>query len=86
LIASLGPSIGHRIHGLPYGPTLSADVVGDYLLDALRTAVIALISLLNIVGYAAIAAVLTRSMLGGLMVSFGFAILDATSPLPARAA
>lgn len=79
LIASLGPSIGHRIHGLSYGPALSADVIGDYLLDSLRTALIALISLLNIVSYAAIAAILTRSILGGLLVSFGFAVLDATS-------
>ena len=79
LIASLGPSIGHRIHGLPYGPALSADVIGTYLLDTLRTALIALISLLNIVSYAAIAAILTRTILGGLLVSFGFAVLDATS-------
>lgn len=79
LIATLGPSIGHRIHGLPYGPTLSAQVVGDFLLDTARTALIALISLLNIVSYAAVAAILTRSILGGLLVSFGFAVLDATS-------
>lgn len=79
LIASLGPAIGHRIHGLPYGPALSLAVIGDYLLDSLRTAFIALISLLNIVSYAAIAAILTRSILGGLLVSFGFAVLDATS-------
>jgi ABC-type transport system involved in multi-copper enzyme maturation permease subunit len=44
LIASLGPSIGHRIHGLPYGPALSAEVIGVFLLDTARTAVIALLS------------------------------------------
>ena len=79
LIASLGPSIGHRIHGIHYGPVLSFDVIGDYLLDTLRTALIALISLLNLVSYGAIAAILTRSILGGLLVGFGFAVLDATS-------
>jgi ABC-type transport system involved in multi-copper enzyme maturation permease subunit len=79
LIASVGPVTGHRIHDLPYGPALSAQVLGGFLLDTVRTAFIALISLLNIVGYAAIAAVLTRSILGGLLMSFGFAVLDATS-------
>jgi ABC-type transport system involved in multi-copper enzyme maturation permease subunit len=79
LIASVGPVTGHRIHDLPYGPTLSAQVLGDFLLETARTAVIALLSLLIIVGYAAIAAILTRSILGGLLVSFGFAVLDAIS-------
>lgn len=79
VIASLGPSTGHRIHDLPYGPKLSAHIIGAFLLDTARTALVALLSLLNIVGYAAIAAVLTRSILGGLLVSFGFAVLDATS-------
>ncbi len=79
LIASIMPVTGHRIHDLPYGPTLSAQVLSDFLLDTVRTALIALISLLNIVSYAAIAAILTRSILGGLLVSFGFAVLDATS-------
>lgn len=79
LIGAIGPVTGHRIHGWEYGPTFSWDVLLDFLLDTLRTALIALISLLNIVSYAAIAAILTRSILGGLLVSFGFAILDAMS-------
>lgn len=79
LIASIMPVTGHRIHDLPYGPTFSAQVLGDFLLDTLRTAFIALISLINIVSYAAIAAIVTRSILGGLLVSFGFAVFDATS-------
>lgn len=79
LIAAIGPVTGHRIHGWAYGPTLSWQVFGDFLVDTLRTAVIAFISLLNIVSYAAVAAILTRSILGGLLTSFGFAILDAMS-------
>jgi ABC-type transport system involved in multi-copper enzyme maturation permease subunit len=79
LIASIGPAIGHRIHGWEYGPTLTGEALGDFLLDTLRTALIAFISLLNLASYAAIAAILTRSILGGLLVSFGFAILDAMS-------
>ncbi len=79
LIGAIGPVTGHRIHDWAYGPTLSWQVFGDFLLDTARTALIALISLFNIVSYAAIAAIITRSILGGLLVSFGFAILDAMS-------
>ncbi len=79
LIGAIGPVTGHRIHDWSYGPTLSWQVFGDFVLDTARTALIALISLFNIVSYAAIAAIITRSILGGLLVSFGFAILDAMS-------
>ena len=79
LIASVGPSTGHIVHDLPYGPSLSIGIISNFLLDTARTALIAVLSLLNLVGFAAIAAILTRSILGGLLVSFGFAVLDATS-------
>ena len=79
LIAALGPFTGHLLNDIPYGPTPSASVVGEFLLNTLKTALIALLSLLNLVSYGAIAAILTRSILGGLLVSFGFAVLDATS-------
>ena len=79
LIGAIGPVTGHRIHGWAYGPVLSWDVLWDFLLDTVRIALIASVSLLNIVSYAAIAAVITRSILGGLLASFGFAILDALS-------
>ncbi len=78
-IGAIGPVTGHRIHDWAYGPALSWQVFGDFVLDTARTALIAFISLLNIVSYAAIAAIITRSILGGLLVSFGFAILDAMS-------
>ncbi len=79
LVAALGPSTGARIHGAEYGPTVSFDVFGNYLLDTVRTALIATLSLAILVGYAAIAAVLTRSILGGLLAGFAFSIVDATS-------
>jgi ABC-type transport system involved in multi-copper enzyme maturation permease subunit len=79
LIAAMGPSIGHLIHDLPYGPALTADVLSQFILDTVKTGFIALLSLLNLAGYAAIVSILTRSILGGLLGSFGFAVLDATS-------
>ena len=76
LISALGPSIGYRIHGLPYGPDLNP---GSFLLDTAKTVFIVLLSLAVLAGYAAIAAITTRSILGGLMVSFGFSVFDAVS-------
>jgi ABC-type transport system involved in multi-copper enzyme maturation permease subunit len=79
LISALGPSLGHRIHGLPYGPDLNLQVLGSFLLESVKTIFIVLLSLAVLAGYAAIAALTTRSILGGLMVSFGFSVLDAVS-------
>ena len=79
LISALGPSTGHRIHGLPYGPDLNPQILGSFLLDTAKTVFIVLLSLAVLAGYAAIAAITTRSILGGLMVSFGFSVLDAVS-------
>jgi ABC-type transport system involved in multi-copper enzyme maturation permease subunit len=79
LISALGPSIGYRIHGLPYGPDLDLQILGSFMLDTAKTVFIVLLSLAVLAGYAAIAAITTRSILGGLMVSFGFSVLDAVS-------
>jgi len=79
LIAALGPSIGYRIHGLPYGPDLNPQILGSFLLDTAKMVFIVLLSLAVLAGYAAIAAITTRSILGGLLVSFGFSVLDAVS-------
>ena len=79
LISALGPAIGYRIHGLPYGPDLDPQILGSFLLDTAKTTFIVLLSLAVLAGYAAIAAITTRSILGGLMVSFGFSVLDAVS-------
>jgi hypothetical protein len=79
VVASLGPMIGYRLHGLPYGPTFSWQIMGDFVLDTLRIALVAVLALLNLVGYAAVATLVTRSILGGLLISMGFAVLDSTS-------
>ena len=79
ILGAIGPVTGHRIHSWPYGPALTWEVFGTFLLDTARTAFVAFLSLLNIVSYAAVAAIVTRSILGGLLASFGFAILDAMS-------
>ncbi len=79
LISALGPSIGYRIHGLPYGPVLDPQILGSFLLDTAKTTFVVLLSLVVLAGYAAIAAITTRSILGGLLVSFGFSVLDAVS-------
>ncbi len=79
LISALGPSIGYRVHGLPYGPAVDPQILGSFLLDTARTIFIVLLSLAVLAGYAAIAAMTSRSILGGLMISFGFSVFDAVS-------
>jgi ABC-2 type transport system permease protein len=76
LISAAGPVTGHRIHGLPYGPALSDAHLGTFLLDTVRTAFIALLALLVLAGYAAVASLVTRSILGGLLAGFGISMLD----------
>ena len=76
LISALGPAIGHRIHGLEYGPELTAARLGTFLLNTVRTAFITLLALIVLAGYAAISSLVTRSILGGLLAGFGVSMLD----------
>ncbi len=79
LVSAVGPLTGHRIHGLLYEPAFSLPVLWRFLFDTAKLALISLLSLTILAGYAGIAAITTRSILGGLMVGFGFSVLDAVS-------
>jgi hypothetical protein len=70
---------GHAVRGTPYGPSLSAEVIGDFSLSYAQMILIALISVTILGGSGALAAILTRSILGGLLASFFFSVLDAMS-------
>ncbi|MEJ2013012.1 MAG: hypothetical protein P8X64_12420 [Anaerolineales bacterium] len=76
LISAVAPAAGHRIHGLEYGPGFSAAILGPFLLDTARTALITLLALVILAGYAAISSLVTRSILGGLLAGFGISMLD----------
>ena len=76
LISAVGPALGHRIHGLEYGPDLTGSRVGSFLLNTVRTCFISVLALIILAGYAAICSLITRSVLGGLLAGFGISMLD----------
>jgi ABC-2 type transport system permease protein len=76
LISAVAPATGHRIHGLEYGPDITAAGLGTFLLNTVQTAFITLLALIILAGYAAISSLVTRSILGGLLAGFGISMLD----------
>jgi len=79
LVLGLMQIIGHAIHGESFGPAFGADVLLDFLASYAQMILIALISVIILAGSGALAAILTRSILGGLLASFFFSVLDAMS-------
>ncbi|MDX1436208.1 MAG: hypothetical protein R3335_05325 [Anaerolineales bacterium] len=75
-LLGLGSWGTHMISGEPLGPGLSKQVLMEFLGEYGREVSLALASLLILGGVAAIGAFLTRSILGALLVSFGFSLLD----------
>lgn len=59
-----------RIAGASYGPRITADVVRDFAGDYALAASLAFTSTIIAAGYAALAGMLTRSILGGVIVGF----------------
>lgn len=76
IISAIMPITGHRLHGLEYGPDFTSAHLGRFLLNTLRTALLALFALLILAGYAALSSLVTRSVLGGLLAGFGISMLD----------
>jgi len=76
LISAVAPAAGHRIHGLEYGPDVTAARLATFLLNTARTALVTLLALIVLAGYAALGSLVTRSVLGGLLAGFGISMLD----------
>jgi MFS family permease len=76
LLLGLGSVGSHWISGEPLGPAVSGEILIEFLGDYGREVGLALASLLILGGVAAIGAFLTRSILGALLVSFGFSLID----------
>ena len=79
LIIGAGQSLSHQVAGVAYGPILTTEVLADFVRAYTREALLGMTSLILLAGYAAVAAVLTRSILGGLLAGFGFSILEPMS-------
>lgn len=76
LAIGIGQVLSHIAAGVAYGPALSLAVLSDFLGEYAREALLGMASLVILAGYAALAALLTRSILGGLLAGFGLSVLE----------
>ena len=79
IMIGIGQVLSHRAAGVAYGPALTLEVLSDFLGGYVREAFLGMISLVILAGYAALAAILTRSILGGLLAGFGLSVLEPMS-------
>lgn len=76
IIWTLGAGWLSWIADAPYGPELSGKVLSEFTRDYAIAAVLAFTSTIIAAGYAALAAMLTRSILGGILVGIGITIAE----------
>jgi len=79
LVTVTGQALGRRLVGSAYGPAITGSEMVSFLARYLQTAILGIWVLIILAGIAALAAILTRSVLGGLLVGFGFSVLDSLS-------
>jgi ABC-type transport system involved in multi-copper enzyme maturation permease subunit len=79
LVTVAGQWLGRRLVGWEYGPAVTGSEIASFLTHYLQTAFLGILVLIILAGIAALAAILTRSVLGGLLVGFGFSVLDSLS-------
>jgi ABC-type transport system involved in multi-copper enzyme maturation permease subunit len=76
LLIPIGQGALHRIVGEPYGPALDLEGVREFGQIYIREAALGGATLVILATFAALAAVITRSTLGTLLLCFGFSVLD----------
>jgi hypothetical protein len=79
LISAGGFATNHKIIGMDYGPAFNWVTISDFMVDYGQQFLLGLLSLLILAGFAALAAILTRSILGGLLSSLGFSVVEPMS-------
>ncbi len=76
VIPLIGQNLGCRLLGGADGPPFSFSALGEFTRNYLQQAMLGVVSLLIMACWAALGALLTRSILGALLVSFGASLLD----------
>lgn len=76
LLSAGGQALLCKVGGASFGPALSFAVLQANLLDFLLSILTGILPLLMILGFAAIASVVTRSILGGFLGGFGLSLLE----------
>jgi hypothetical protein len=76
LLLGFGMGVLTRIAGIPYGPEIAGPVMREFLGDYALQATLAFVSIIIAAVYAALSALLMRSILGGVMVGLGLSIVE----------
>jgi ABC-type transport system involved in multi-copper enzyme maturation permease subunit len=79
VVMGIGQSLTHRVVGLDYGPPVDAASALEFVRLYAGTLLLGIVSLLILAGFAALGAIVTRSILGGLLVGFGLSVLEPMS-------
>lgn len=79
VVPAVGQNIGCTVIGEGAGPPISADAFRSLITNYSRHGFIGLVTLLFMASYAAVSALLTRSILGGLLLSMGISVIDVMS-------
>jgi len=82
IIAGVGVGAVTKLAGGEYGPALTSDVLASFLPDYFLQATITFTATLIAASYTAIAAMLSRSILGGVLIGFLFALAETAILLP----
>ena len=78
-ISAGGQSLLCNIEGAYYGPVISGAVLVDFLGDFALSSLIGVLVLLLVLGFAALASILSRSVLGGFLGGFVLSLLELVS-------
>jgi ABC-2 type transport system permease protein len=78
IIAVIGTGLTSAIAGVEFGPALTGEVVGQFLSDYGLQLLVTLSATFIASGYAAVAAMVIRNILGSLLVGFIFSLGEAT--------
>lgn len=76
LILGLGYGLIAKISGVSYGPAVTKTVLADFAQDYGFQAFVTFLTVLITAVYAAFAAMLTRSILGGVLVGLGIVVVE----------
>jgi ABC-2 type transport system permease protein len=79
LITVAGQGLGRAWVGVEYGPSITGGEISSFALRYVQTVLLGIVVLLILAAVAALAAILTRSVLGSLLVVFGFSVVDSLS-------
>ncbi len=81
ILWTLGWGLLTVIADIPYGPRITGEVLQEFAEDYVLAAGLAFTSTIISAGYAALAGMLTRSILGGVLVGFGLTLAEGFSIL-----